>query len=141
MLVAGGQPDAPDEAIGTLSAAIAENSFGDSELVAMLISRSQAHFDLGHYEAARKDALAALCAAPQDATATFRACEACVQLNLWREACAILSAGASHAQDEKLYDFFCKRARSLGAWRLPPPLNGLSSRSEYAPADRPVPRR
>ena len=131
--------DDPEEAIGTLSSAIASGGHGDSELVAMLLSRSQAHFDLGHFEASRKDALVALCVAPDNPTATFRACEACVQLHEFREACAVLSAGASHANDEALYDFFCKRSRSLGAWRLPPPLDILPARGDV-PADREVPR-
>lgn len=143
--------DTPDEAIGPLTAAIYAitqeqeedhvAALREGELAALLLSRSQAHFDCGSFKASLADALAALCVTPTHPTATFRACEAFVQLGRLREACAVLSAGAAHTRDEALYDFFCKRARSLGSWRLPPPLDleGLH-RSDSAPSDRPVPR-
>ena len=68
----------------------------------------------------RLEALATLGASPLEPNALFKLCEACVLLGRNTEAVAALSAGAAH--HPHLSDFFHKRARSLGAWRLPPPL-------------------
>lgn len=112
-------------ALHECSAAIAQFQGHDQELAALLIRRSEAHFEHANFRASRADALAAYYMNPSDPTAIFRACEACVQLGRQSEACSILSAGAALHRDG-LFDFFSKRARSLGSWRLPPPLQGLS---------------
>ena len=69
----------------------------------------------------RAQALAELSENPLEATALFRLCESCALLGRTVEAVAACSAGAAvHAH---AFDYYHKRARSLGAWRIPPPLD------------------
>ena len=122
----------------TTSISAPRRALSDIKLVQLLLQRCQAHFELGNFEASRKDALAALSITPDNHEAIFRGCEACVQLLRFREAVSILGAGASQAPkgNDGLFDFFGKRARSLGAWRLPPPLAGLEAEPFTKPVDR-----
>ena len=81
----------------------------------------------------RRQAINDLTKEPLEPTALFRLCESCALLDRTVEAVAACSAGA--ARHPELSDYFHKRARALGAWRVPPPITPVE-----ADPSQPIPR-